>query len=147
MANWINEPSRHRRPDRGGGGGHDDQRGDRQEPHRSECCEGPARGRQQQERVTPAPRPGGGQQEKARETLEIFAPLAELKQHIKTERSDEPRPFTTLEEAEREHIRQALEEAQWLVGGPTGAAAKLGMKRTTLQSKMVKLGIARPPVR
>jgi len=42
------------------------------------------------------------------------------------------------------HIRQALEEAQWLVGGPAGAAARLGMKRTTLQSKMLKLGIAKP---
>ena len=39
---------------------------------------------------------------------------------------------TTLEDAEREHIRRALEEANWLVGGPSGAAARLGMKRTTL---------------
>jgi formate hydrogenlyase transcriptional activator len=76
----------------------------------------------------------------------LVAPLAELKQHIKAARADVGRPFTTLEEAEREHIRQALEEAKWLVGGPSGAAARLGMKRTTLQSKMVKLGIARPPV-
>ena len=53
-------------------------------------------------------------------------------------------PSGTLEEAEREHIRQALEQANWLVGGPSGAAAKLGMKRTTLQSKMAKLGISRP---
>jgi formate hydrogenlyase transcriptional activator len=54
---------------------------------------------------------------------------------------------TTLEEAERDHIRRALDQANWLVGGPAGAAAKLGMKRTTLQSKMLKLGIKRDPVR
>jgi formate hydrogenlyase transcriptional activator len=77
----------------------------------------------------------------------LVAPLAELKQHVKAARSDGARPFTTLEEAEREHIRQALEDANWLVGGPAGAAAKLGMKRTTLQSKIAKLGIARPPAR
>ncbi|HEV2690240.1 MAG TPA: sigma 54-interacting transcriptional regulator, partial [Bryobacteraceae bacterium] len=49
----------------------------------------------------------------------------------------------TLEEAERDHIRRVLEQANWVVGGPNGAAARLGMKRTTLQSKMKKLGIAR----
>ncbi|HEX4604296.1 MAG TPA: hypothetical protein VH724_09900, partial [Candidatus Angelobacter sp.] len=37
-----------------------------------------------------------------------------------------------------------LEAAGWLIGGPTGAAAKLGLKRTTLISKMKKLGISRP---
>ncbi|MFN7997210.1 MAG: sigma 54-interacting transcriptional regulator [Bryobacteraceae bacterium] len=52
-------------------------------------------------------------------------------------------PLTTLEEAEREHILRALREANWVVGGSNGAAARLGMKRTTLQSKMQKLGIRR----
>jgi formate hydrogenlyase transcriptional activator len=51
---------------------------------------------------------------------------------------------TTLEQAEREHILKALRESEWTIGGPAGAAAKLGMKRTTLQSKMQKLGISRP---
>ena len=50
---------------------------------------------------------------------------------------------TTLEQAEREHILKALRESEWIIGGPVGAAAKLGMKRTTLQSKMQKLGISR----
>ena len=50
---------------------------------------------------------------------------------------------TTLEEAEREHILRALRESKWVVGGPAGAAARLGLKRTTLQSRMQKLGIAR----
>jgi formate hydrogenlyase transcriptional activator len=53
-------------------------------------------------------------------------------------------PVTSLEAAEREHIVRALQAANWVIGGPTGAAAKLGMKRTTLQSKMQKLGISRP---
>jgi formate hydrogenlyase transcriptional activator len=51
---------------------------------------------------------------------------------------------TTLEQAEREHILKSLRESEWIIGGPAGAAARLGMKRTTLQSKMQKLGISRP---
>ena len=75
----------------------------------------------------------------------LDAPLSELKGPGVSERvADDTRPLTSLEDAEREHIRRALQEANWLVGGPSGAAAKLGMKRTTLQSKMAKLGIARP---
>jgi formate hydrogenlyase transcriptional activator len=50
----------------------------------------------------------------------------------------------TLVDAEREHILKVLEQARWVIGGPAGAAARLGMKRTTLQSKMHKLGITRP---
>jgi formate hydrogenlyase transcriptional activator len=52
-------------------------------------------------------------------------------------------PLATLEAAEREHILRALEETNWVIGGPQGAAARLGMKRTTLQSRMQKLGITR----
>jgi formate hydrogenlyase transcriptional activator len=75
-------------------------------------------------------------------TLDV--PLAELKQRAKSAPAEMSRPMTTLEEAEREHIRKALQQANWHVGGPSGAAARLGMKRTTLQSKMAKLGIERP---
>jgi formate hydrogenlyase transcriptional activator len=50
----------------------------------------------------------------------------------------------TLEAAEREHILHALGETHWVIAGPQGAAARLGMKRTTLQSRMTKLGISRP---
>jgi formate hydrogenlyase transcriptional activator len=46
-----------------------------------------------------------------------------------------------LEEAEREQILAALEKSNWVVAGPEGAAARLGMKRSTLQSRMQKLGI------
>jgi formate hydrogenlyase transcriptional activator len=51
---------------------------------------------------------------------------------------------STLADAEREHILRALRETDWVLGGPNGAAARLAMKRTTLQSKMKKLGISRP---
>ncbi|BCA55265.1 HyfR-type DNA-binding transcriptional activator [Nitrospira sp. KM1] len=53
-------------------------------------------------------------------------------------------PAATLEAAEREHILRILRETGWVIGGASGAATRLGMKRTTLQSKMQKLGIARP---
>jgi formate hydrogenlyase transcriptional activator len=49
----------------------------------------------------------------------------------------------TLADAEREHILGTLRETGWVVGGPNGAAARLGMKRSTLQWKMKKLGISR----
>jgi formate hydrogenlyase transcriptional activator len=49
----------------------------------------------------------------------------------------------TLRTAEREHILKALEATNWVLSGPRGAAARLGMKRTTLQSKMRKLGVVR----
>ena len=49
----------------------------------------------------------------------------------------------TLADAEREHILAALRETGWVVGGPKGAASRLGMKRSTLYKKMKKLGISR----
>jgi len=51
---------------------------------------------------------------------------------------------STLKDSERALILRTLEATGWLIGGPTGAAAKLGLKRTTLISKMKKLGISRP---
>jgi formate hydrogenlyase transcriptional activator len=53
-------------------------------------------------------------------------------------------PPTTLAEAEREHILKTLDETKWVVGGPGGAAARLGVSRTTLQGRMKRLGIERP---
>jgi formate hydrogenlyase transcriptional activator len=49
----------------------------------------------------------------------------------------------TLEAAERAHILRAVRETNWVLAGPHGAATRLGMKRTTLQSRMKKLGISR----
>src|SRR6202035_5554564 len=65
-------------------------------------------------------------------------PLAELRSAA----PDVVSPVT-LEDAERDHIRRVLEQVNWVVGGKNGGAARLGMKRTTLQSKMKKLGINR----
>ena len=53
-------------------------------------------------------------------------------------------PITGLQEVERDHILRALEASQWVVGGRDGAAARLGMKRTSLVYRMQKLGISRP---
>ena len=78
---------------------------------------------------------------------ELQIPLGELRGRLKIpvivplQASD---GIATLEHAEREHIIRALREAEWIVGGPKGAAMRLGMKRTTLQSRIKKLGIARP---
>jgi formate hydrogenlyase transcriptional activator len=55
-----------------------------------------------------------------------------------------PGKAVTLADAEREHILGALRETGWVLGGPNGAAARLGMKRSLLYWKMKKLGIARP---
>jgi len=51
---------------------------------------------------------------------------------------------TTLRDSERTLILRTLEAVGWVIGGPKGAAAKLGLKRTTLIHKMQKLGISRP---
>ena len=70
----------------------------------------------------------------------LYVPLSELKPRV----GDGIPSSATLEETERQHILRILKAAKWVIGGPTGAAAQLGMKRTTLQSKMQRLGIARP---
>jgi formate hydrogenlyase transcriptional activator len=75
----------------------------------------------------------------------LRAPLAELNPSAETAvacQSTVPRT-RTLMEAEREHILKALVETNWVVGGPKGAAARIGLQRTTLVSKMQRLGITR----
>jgi formate hydrogenlyase transcriptional activator len=78
---------------------------------------------------------------------ELEIPLSELKHGTKPAATrvatNTTEMLSTLDQAEREHILRALGETNWVIGGPAGAAFKLGMKRTTLQSKMRKLGIAR----
>jgi formate hydrogenlyase transcriptional activator len=66
-------------------------------------------------------------------------PLAELKHSPEAETTG----AVTLEEAERDHIRKTLETTRWVVGGPSGAAARLGIPRSTLYFRMHKLGISR----
>ena len=50
---------------------------------------------------------------------------------------------SALEETERQRILRALEESKWMVAGPHGAAVRLGLKRSTLQYRMQKLGLSR----
>ena len=68
----------------------------------------------------------------------LAAPLDEL-QHESANAGGIP--LSTLEEMERDHVLRALRESHWVTGGPGGAAAKLGMKRTTLAYRIRKLGI------
>ena len=68
----------------------------------------------------------------------LRAPLAELATLV-----DDDESPTTLHAAEKEHIVRVLREARGVISGPRGAAARLGLKRTTLQYKMQKLGITR----
>ena len=70
----------------------------------------------------------------------LHIPLAELRDRAE----ESPQATETLAAAERDHILRILKETNWVIGGPSGAAARLGMKRTTLQSKMQKLDISRP---
>ena len=53
------------------------------------------------------------------------------------------RPDNTLDNAERQHIIRVLAETGGVLSGPDGAATRLGLKRTTLQSKMQRLKITR----
>ncbi|HEY4380043.1 MAG TPA: sigma 54-interacting transcriptional regulator [Acidobacteriaceae bacterium] len=71
----------------------------------------------------------------------LFVPLSELELEEEQEGQDWESP--TLQAAEKEHILRVLREAQGQIGGPNGAAARLGLKRTTLNSKIKKLGIER----
>jgi len=73
-------------------------------------------------------------------SLEI--PLGELKQAAKP--AIQANGGSTLENVERDHILKVLGDAKWVIGGPTGAAARLGINRTTLNHRMRKLGIFRP---
>jgi formate hydrogenlyase transcriptional activator len=70
----------------------------------------------------------------------LEVPLAELRESAASTTDS----LQTLEANEREHILRALRDTGWVLAGPQGAAARLGLKRTTLQSRMQKLGIQRP---
>jgi len=69
----------------------------------------------------------------------LQVPLAALQ--FQTAAAPDGTKRRTLEEAEREHILATLKETKWVISGPNGAAARLGMNRSTLQFRMKKLGI------
>ena len=57
----------------------------------------------------------------------------------------EPRRLASLEEVERSHILDVLGQTRWVIDGPAGAAAILGLHPNTLRSRLKKLGLSRPP--
>lgn len=69
--------------------------------------------------------------------------LTELQNQCSDRAPSSGRP-ETLQEVERQHILETLRQTKWVIGGASGAAIKLGMKRTSLVYKMGKLGITRP---
>ena len=73
----------------------------------------------------------------------LHAPLAELEDEEDDEDEASTSETATLHAAERDHILRVLRECKGQIGGPDGAAARLGLKRTTLNSKLKKLGIGR----
>ena len=75
-------------------------------------------------------------------TSRLEIPLSELKHSSRS--SNHTNGAATLESVEREHILRILGESKWVIGGPTGAAARLGVNRTTLNHRLRKLGISRP---
>jgi formate hydrogenlyase transcriptional activator len=71
-------------------------------------------------------------------------PLDNLKPRSATNGNGSTNHAVTLEEMEKRHILTVLEQTNWVLGGPNGAAAILGLKRPTLQFRMQKLGLSRP---
>ena len=74
---------------------------------------------------------------------ELAAPLSELQPEHLAPTTAPRNGQLSLRELEREHILDALRHSKWVVGGSAGAAARLGVKRTTLLYRMEKLGISR----
>src|SRR5580698_10365990 len=74
----------------------------------------------------------------------LRAPISELEPFSAHKGSNITMSMTGLEEVERDHILRALEASNWIVGGRNGAAARLGMQRTTLVYRMRKLRLSRP---
>ncbi len=73
----------------------------------------------------------------------LYVPLAELQQQNEQDDIEVTATGPTLHAAERDHILRILRETKGQIGGPDGAAERLGLKRTTLNSKLKKLGIER----
>ena len=73
----------------------------------------------------------------------LYVPLAELETKVAEEQAEIENANPTLQAAERDHILRVLRETKGQIGGAEGAAERLGLKRTTLNSKLKKLGIER----
>ena len=77
---------------------------------------------------------------------ELMAPLSELRNGPLQSPRQIANSSASLREVEKDHILEALRQANWVIGGPTGAATRLGLKRTTLLYRMEKLGISKTKV-
>ena len=75
---------------------------------------------------------------------DFVLPLQDVQPKTRASASASKPAATTLKDAERDAIVRALRESGGVIAGPTGAAARLGLQRTTLQGKMRRLGIRRP---
>jgi formate hydrogenlyase transcriptional activator len=73
----------------------------------------------------------------------LYVPLAELETKVAEEQEELDNSNPTLQAAERDHILRVLRETKGQIGGTDGAAERLGLKRTTLNSKLKKLDIER----
>jgi formate hydrogenlyase transcriptional activator len=81
---------------------------------------------------------------------ELKVPLSDLQSRLPENgrvENGKKNGATTLEEVERQHILSVLEQTNWVLSGPNGAATKLGLKRSTLQFRIRRLGINRPASR
>lgn len=76
--------------------------------------------------------------------LILRAPISELEPFPESKKTNIT--MSGLAEVERDHILRALEASNWVIGGSSGAAARLGMKRTSLAYRMKKLGISQNPL-
>jgi formate hydrogenlyase transcriptional activator len=72
----------------------------------------------------------------------LRVPLRDLQTRITADHDNEK--LHTLTDVERQHIRSILRETRWILSGPSGAASRLGLNRSTLYFRMKKLGIVRP---
>ena len=77
-------------------------------------------------------------------TLEVRLPTLPTQWQAEPDRPHRAKADGNLQEFERQHILAVLEKTAWRITGKGGAAERLGLKRTTLHSRMKKLGIHRP---
>jgi formate hydrogenlyase transcriptional activator len=78
---------------------------------------------------------------------DLKVPLSDLQSRLPENgkiENDKRNGVATLKDVERQHILSVLEQTKWVLSGPNGAAAKLGLKRSTLQFRIRRLGLCRP---
>ena len=79
-----------------------------------------------------------------RAVINSSGPKLRLEDELKKPRKDLSTTSKTMEEVERNHIVRVLEQTNWKVSGPNGAAEILGLNRSTLRARIRKLGIRQP---